>query len=1695
MSPTAATAGATGLNLAFTFTSANDGTGGYDLGAQLTLVIPAGWTAPQSTSSGASGYVSVSSGGPGTCHVQTGLASITGTGPWTIAIDLRCNPNRQFVINYGNVTAPTSAAAYTFTTQTANANGTLTSLASSPVVTVNAAAANRLSFSAAPGNSAAGTPFSTQPVVVVQDQYGNTVSGSTASITLAIQTNPGGGTLTCTANPKAAVSGTATFAGCSINKVGSGYRLSAAAAGLTGATTGTFDITPGTATNVAFTTQPGGATVGSTFTVQPVVMTRDANGNNSTVGLPSSLTLSLTIASGTGTLLGTTTVDVGTAAGNGVATFSNLEIDTAQTYTLQAAVAGGVLSSATSSSFTVARANTTTVASNATANLGDATVVLSATVADGNATVNEGTVTFTVKDGAGTVIGTPVTSGSVSGGSASAVFSLSGVPAARYSIFATYNAAGVNPNFNASSAAAATLTVTTTVLHVISGAYTGNGVAGTEITLLGFVPDVVLVKSDAAQEPVIWTSTMTGGGAKPVSSGTAAASNLIQTATINGFKVGSDARVNAVGTNYYWTAFGAATGGLVVGSYTGNGTGQGITGIGFQPDLLVVMGEAATNPVFRTSAMSGTVTLSSGTATGTRISSLDANGFTVGTGATVNSNAVVYHYAAWTANTGKVAVGAYAGSGAARSVTGLGFPPQFSFIKSTDCASAGQQHSSALGPSTDASLPFDSSGGSATGRITALQSNGFAVGSDASVNGSGCNYAWAAFAGDAPTAVRMQSASATRYDNGTFIEWKTAYEAENLGFNVYREEDSVRERLTPSILAGSGLLVGPGPAAAAQTYGWWDLKRHKGSKATYWLEDVDLNGTRTWHGPIAPADGDSAKPDVDGSQATLLKRLGRERHGAPAAPAPANGNTRVTVNTTLGWRAPGATSYDVRLGTANPPDRTISNLSHASYAPATLAVDTTYYWQVTAHFADGTRVSPVWSFTTIETSSAPAAADPLSALPSGVSRTALPLEDAALTSGGELTAADTSAAVETRAETAGSAAPSPVSMAAGFAPSLLIDRATTKAADDSAPVRANTSVTGTSRASTDARAPLSSPQPASESRPVIKSSAATDSMESTESPQSASLSASTSAPTAPQNVRVIAPAPANAGSPGVPPSAPQNLRLGPPPRPADVQRMLAAGSAVKLAVSKDGWYRVTQDALMAAGLPADTDPATLQLFVDGVERRIAVPRASTGEFALEFYGTGGDMPNSNERVYWVVAGRGPGLRVVRVRWSGEGNGGAGSFPYTAEKRDRTIYFAALLNGDAENFFGDIVTSEPVDEILNVQHLDPSGTGATLEVTLQGVTEGADGQNHQVDVQVNGIRVGELVFAGREHVTRSFSIPTSALRSGDNTITLTARGDEGEVSLVDTIRLTYPHTYTADADLLRFTAEGQRRVTVDGFTGAAIKVIDISDPSAVLDVVGSVTATAAGYGVTFQVPATGTRTLVAFTDGHVLAPASVRANAASGWRDSVDAADYVILTHSDFGAAVSPLAGLRRQQGHAVAVVDLEDVYDEFSFGQKRPEAVRDFLLNAHDTWSKAPRFVVLVGNASTDPRNYLGTGEQDFVPTKLVATSVLETASDDWFADADGDGLPELAMVGRLPARTAEQAQAMVNKIVAYDASDAGAWARSISLVADATAPGDGDFAASSRRTTASPTSSGVRQVRHRLVPPSWRRSTMANSW
>src|SRR5439155_293495 len=139
--------------------------------------------------------------------------------------------------------------------------------------------------------------------VTARDASGNTVTSYTGLITVAIGANPGGGTLSGTTRSEAR-RGVAACRTLSTNNAWNGYTLLASASGLTGTTSGSFNITARPATKMAFATQPELTQAGQTMPAVRVTA-RDASGNTVTsyTGL---ITVALGANPGGGTLSGTT---------------------------------------------------------------------------------------------------------------------------------------------------------------------------------------------------------------------------------------------------------------------------------------------------------------------------------------------------------------------------------------------------------------------------------------------------------------------------------------------------------------------------------------------------------------------------------------------------------------------------------------------------------------------------------------------------------------------------------------------------------------------------------------------------------------------------------------------------------------------------------------------------------------------------------------------------------------------------------------------------------------------------------------------------------------------------------------------------------------------------------------------------------------------------------------------------------------------------------------------------------------------------------------------------------------------------------------------------------------------------------------------------------------------------------------------
>ena len=786
------------------------------------------------------------------------------------------------------------------------------------------------------------------------------------------------------------------------------------------------------------------------------------------------------------------------------------------------------------------------------------------------------------------------------------------------------------------------------------------------------------------------------------------------------------------------------------------------------------------------------------------------------------------------------------------------------------------------------------------------------------------------------TLAHTAEVNVTAGPTGVLIEWRTSFELDNLGFNVYRDRGGKRTQVNPGIIAGSALIAGQGtPLYAGYSYQWFDGAGSLDSR--YYLEDLDIKGTHTVNGPFIPVWNESLSKSLQAkmiSEVAATQAAATTQTGGPAgvfekvpiAPAAIQDQWAIVAQAGLkigvkqdGWYRVTqpemvAAGFDVSADARNlrlfvegreaPIEVSRSGgpltandfLEFYGTGLDTPTTDTHVYYLVNGSQA-GLRV-PV--FGEIQPDAIPVSS-PL----------ASPLVSPTADSGGRFSGGswigDISSGVAAVRETR----------------------------------RQQADLTNQSQ---------------SVSVPVIEDSSVVNSPPTNDIPK------------------------AN-------------------PNPVKI-----ATADSTTAESKTVRHVGNSSPNPKAVTPTAPSPGTRQLRHRNMYRRWLANRRRRHAASRK----------RNHAVATVTSGPG--------------------FLYDVQLKERFVYFSSLLNGAAENFFGGSLLNPPTTKALKVTGLQTDSQGtALLRIGLQGTTN----QVHVVNVLVNDSMVGTMNFASQQYAQQTFNVAVSLLQEGDNVIKFVIAGGSGDQSLYSYARLTYPRTFRAENDTLSFAVRSSQSAKVDGFTTPNIRVLDISNPSSVQEVHPLVADTGSGFSGTVPsagAKSKGTRTLLALSSGAFLHPASITGNQPSLLNQAgnpANAADLLIISHQTFIPSLAPLISKRQNEGLTVKVVDIEDVFDEFSYGMHTPQAITDFLARARTMWVKAPHYLLLVGDGSYDPRNYEGSGNADLVPTQLIDTVFMETGSDDTLADFDGDGIPEIP-VGRLPVRTVAEANLVVSKIVNF---------------------------------------------------------------
>jgi len=284
-----------------------------------------------------------------------------------------------------------------------------------------------------------------------------------------------------------------------------------------------------------------------------------------------------------------------------------------------------------------------------------------------------------------------------------------------------------------------------------------------------------------------------------------------------------------------------------------------------------------------------------------------------------------------------------------------------------------------------------------------------------------------------------------------------------------------------------------------------------------------------------------------------------------------------------------------------------------------------------------------------------------------------------------------------------------------------------------------------------------------------------------------------------------------------------------------------------------------------------------------------------------------------------------------------------------------------------------------------------------------------------------------------------------------------------VGYLDYFEITYEKELKpVDNKLIFFSKDSSAIVEyyLSSFPSSDIKVFDVTDYSN-MKIIDPKPGYPSGGDLRFQVDenADMIRKYIAVANGNYLTPSNPTAITNSNIRGIQDGAKFIIISHKNFLDAATRLKNYRESEAKipiSTIVIDVDNIFNEFSCGVRDISAIRDFIKYAYDNWQIKPEYFLLFGKGTYDYKNIEGAGD-NFVPTweteeslAFAYVSNLSYCSDDFFARVDGeDSTPDIAF-GRITARDKDEANNYINKVIYYEkSSERGNWRNLITLVAD----------------------------------------------
>lgn len=564
----------------------------------------------------------------------------------------------------------------------------------------------------------------------------------------------------------------------------------------------------------------------------------------------------------------------------------------------------------------------------------------------------------------------------------------------------------------------------------------------------------------------------------------------------------------------------------------------------------------------------------------------------------------------------------------------------------------------------------------------------------------------------------------------------------------------------------------------------------------------------------------------------------------------------------------------------------------------------------------------------------------------------------------------------------------------------------------------------------------------------------------------------------------------------------------------------ATQSALRIRTGTRGLYRLSYGDLLAAGVPLlTTDPATFAMSYLG--QPIAIEVTGDGDPSFEpdelviFYAEPYQGRYQASNVYWFVYGGEPGNRIQTRMVTP-----TGSEPVlTTITQTLHVEFDREYRGDyprpkdADHWFDTPLSPDVLTNVLTATRtydlaLDDALTNGNVRIrsAMHGVVDRPADPDNSIAIHLNSYPVGTYQWEGKTYYTATATAPAAWLDGAPNQLSLVAAVSQlPDIEFYsvapDWVELVYPALADAEGDhiYVESIAPGASQVSISGFTTPDVEVYDVRKPRHPVRLLTTeAKLSGASYTFSFWDANLPGPTYMVSSRAALLAPLVIEADTPSIWGTPDHTADYIAIVHPSLWTAIQPLLDHRMTEGLSVVKVDIQDIYDEFGYGRRDPEAIRSFLTYAYHNWNGAgrastrrteksaselysgvsvktgriemqrdlsivpPQYVLLVGDGHYDFTGVSGTTLPNLIPPYLVDVDPFqgETAADNRYVSVDGpdDYLPDMH-IGRIPANSPANVTNVINKIIAYETTaPSGDWQNRVVFVADNNTDPAGNF-------------------------------------